>query len=131
MGMAFLEMAQSKVYVDSRFSYVPCILLRQFKKTFTPYNRKFQGEMDQNQLKWINFGRTRDAARNRSSILMGMVFLEIGYLQLYADSRFFSLPRLLLRQFRKTFTPHNRKFQGEMDQNLQILLNFGKTRAGS
>ena len=77
--------------------------------------------MAQNLLKWINFRKTRDAARNRGSILIGMIFLEMAYLQLYADSRCFSLPCLLLCQFEKTFTPLNRKFQGEMDQNCRKI----------
>ena len=73
--------------------------------------------MDQNLLKWINFGETRDAARNKSSILMGIIFLEMAYLQLYADSRIISLPCLLLCQFIKTLTPEITKFLVKMDQN--------------
>ena len=117
MGMAFLEMSQSKVYADSRFFDVPCLLLRQFEKTFTPHNRKFQGEMAQNLLKLINFRKTRDAARNRGSILIGMIFLEMAYLQLYADSRIISLPCLLLCQFIKPCAPEIPKFLVKMDQN--------------
>ena len=64
--------------MDSRFSYVPCILLRQFKKTFTPYNRKFRGEMDQNLLILINFKKTRAGSGNVAPIVMGMVFLEMA-----------------------------------------------------
>ena len=44
---------------------------------------------------------------------MGMVFLEMAQPKLYADSRFLSLPRLLLCQFKKTFTPLNRNFRGK------------------
>ena len=73
--------------------------------------------MVQNLLKWINFRKTRDAARNRGSILIGMIFLEMAYLQLYADSRCFSLPCLLLCQFKKTLTPEIPKFLVKMDQN--------------
>ena len=51
MGMVFLEMSYSKVYVDSRFFNVPCLLLRQFEKTFTPDNRKFEEKMGKNRPK--------------------------------------------------------------------------------
>ena len=77
--------------------------------------------MAQNLLKWINFRKTRDAARNRGSILIGMIILEMAYLQLYADSRCFSLPCLLLCQLKKTFTPEIPKFLGEMGQNRQKI----------
>ena len=78
MEMAFLEMAQSKVYADSRFFYVPCLLLLQFEKTFTPQNRKFQGEMGQNLLIFAKFWKTRAGAQNKGPISMGMVFLEMA-----------------------------------------------------
>jgi len=84
--------------------------------------------MDQNLLKWINFRKTRDAARNRGSILIGMIFLEMAYLQLYADSRCFSLPCLLLCQFEKTFTLQNLTFEGKVDQNLLIFAKFWENR---
>ena len=78
MGMTFLEMAQSKVYVDSRFFDVLCLLIRQFEKTVTPLNRKFQGENDQNLLIFAKFWENRDCCLNKGPILMGMVFLEMA-----------------------------------------------------
>ena len=48
------------------------------KKTFTPHNRKFRGEMDQNLLILINFGKTRANSENKGPILTGMVFLEMA-----------------------------------------------------
>ena len=51
MGMVFLEMAQLKVYVDIRFLSLQCLLLRQFKKTFTPEIPKFLVKMGQNRRK--------------------------------------------------------------------------------
>ena len=58
----------------------------------------------------LNFRGTRDGAWNKGPILMGMVFLEMAYLQVYAHSRFILLPCLLLGQFKKTFTPQIPKF---------------------
>ena len=52
---------------------------------------------------------------------MGMVFLEMAYLQVYAHSRFISVPCLLLPQFKKTFTPQILKVQGEKGQNREKI----------
>ena len=66
------------VYADGRFFYVACLLLRQFNKTFTPLNRKFQGKIDQNLLIFAQFWENQGCCLNKGLILMGMVFLEMS-----------------------------------------------------
>ena len=78
MGMVFLEMAEPKVYADSRFLSLQCLLFCQFKKTFTPEIPKFLGEMGQNRQK-IAF----DSVHSSKTALTDTEFIFLHYLGYY------------------------------------------------
>ena len=150
MRMVFLEMAQSKVFAGIRFFSLPCLLLRQsLPNVESPRTICSSHPHVRQRFHLPNVESPRTIVRGNSTLsrdsiylawkwelqiirgdstlardLMRMVFLEMAQSKVFADIRFFSLPCLLLRQFEKTFTPQNLKFEGEIDQNLLIFATF-------